>query len=69
MITPNLSDMNEVVCQNCGKPLVMTPHENDPAKATFDGCNCGREIYDLPADFVVAGFSGGPLFLYSPKPK
>jgi hypothetical protein len=67
MIAPNLGEMNEVVCQDCGKPLSIAPDENDTGKASFNGCNCGREVYELPAGCVAAGFGGGPLFLYVPK--
>jgi hypothetical protein len=54
--------MKEVVCPDCGKPLVVTAVEGIPNRYVFEGCGFGRECFDLP-DCTLAGFSGGPLFL------
>jgi len=66
MEVPNLSEMDEVRCPDCGKPLVVTLAEHNPNQAVFDGCGCGRKIYNVP-DGILAGFSRGPFFLYVPK--
>lgn len=65
---PDLSRMKEVVCPDCGKPLVVTQVEGIPNRCVLEGCGCGREVFDLP-DCTLAGLRGGPLFLYVPLPQ
>ncbi len=64
MKMPNFSEMHELRCPDCGKPLVVTLAEHN--KAVFEGCRCGREVYDVP-DCILFGPSGGPLSLYVPR--
>ena len=61
---PDLSQMEEIVCPKCRKPLTVTVLAN--WRARFNGCSCpDREIHEVP-DCVMAGF-GNLLFLYKPR--
>ncbi len=62
-MNPDLGQMEEVRCPDCQKQLIIVPVPDKPNRYRFDGCNCGREQFDLP-DSLVAGIKGGPLFLY-----
>lgn len=66
MSVPNLSQMEEVLCPDCRKPLVIVPVERIANRYRFDGCRCAREEFELP-DCIAAGFGDGPLFIYKPK--
>jgi hypothetical protein len=66
MTTPDLRDMNEVCCPDCGRPLVVEVSEHDPNKAIFEGCRCGSKGFNVP-NGIFFGLSRGPLFLYVPK--
>lgn len=63
---PNFGEMEEVKCPDCHGPLIIVPVEGAPGRYRFDGCRCGREQFVLP-DFVGAGITGGPLFLFKLK--
>jgi hypothetical protein len=66
MTFPNLSEMEEVLCEGCRTPLILTPVEGTLNRYVWEGCRCGQETFRVP-DFVVAGFGGGPLLVYVPK--
>jgi len=68
METPNLSQMEEIVCPDCGKPLFAVPSESNSGRYQFVGCNCNKEVYELP-DCIMAGLAGGPMFFYKEKPQ
>ncbi len=61
---PDLSQMEEITCPDCGHPLFFVPVKGTD-KHVFEGCRCGREHFDIP-DCVVAGFEHAPKFLYRP---
>jgi ssDNA-binding Zn-finger/Zn-ribbon topoisomerase 1 len=63
---PDLREMDEVCCPDCGKPLVITKHTN--GRARFDGCgrNC-RDVYQLPDGCISIGPQYGLQFIYKPK--
>jgi uncharacterized protein YbaR (Trm112 family) len=64
---PDLSKMEEVRCPDCKRPLVVMPNPDDPNRATLVGCRCGRQdSYQIP-DCIIAGFEGGPMFLYTER--
>jgi hypothetical protein len=64
----DLSKMDELVCPDCGKPLVALPVAGVPNRYTFESCRCGRESFEIP-DCTIAGFSGAPMFFYVPMSK
>ncbi len=67
MVFPNLGEMEEVACDECGRPLVATAAATQPRRYIFQGCRCNREQYDLPIGCIVAGFENGPAFFYRPR--
>ena len=68
MKMPDLSQMEEITCSDCGKPLIVVKVKETTDKYEFLGCTCQKEYFELP-DCIVAGFAPGPLFLYKPKQK
>jgi hypothetical protein len=66
MTGPNLCDMKEVYCPDCGRPIVVTVLGHEPNKAIFEGCRCGSKGFNVP-NGIFFGLSGGPIFLYVPK--
>lgn len=65
MMFPDLRNMEEITCPDCGHPLIVVPVEDVPGRHLFEGCRCGREHFVIP-DCIVAGFEGAPKFLYKP---
>jgi hypothetical protein len=63
---PDLREMAEVCCPDCGKPLVITKLAD--GRARFDGCgrNC-RDMYQLPEGCISFGPQYGLQFIYKPK--
>ena len=65
-VVPNFSEMEEITCSDCGKPLIAIPIEGESNRFRFEGCRCNKETYVLPNCFI-AGFSGGPMSFYKPR--
>lgn len=63
---PNFSEMEEITCPDCGKPLIAVPIEGETNRFRFEGCRCSKDRYHLP-DCFIAGFLGGPMTFYKPK--
>lgn len=66
LMKPDLREMDEVCCPDCGKPLVITKLAD--GRARFDGCgrNC-RDVYHLPDGCISFGPQYGLQFIYRPK--
>jgi hypothetical protein len=65
-MNPDISNMDEVCCPDCGKPLVVTVLENGQSK--FDGCGRGcRLLCDIPQGSIMFGAKGAPMFIYKPR--
>jgi hypothetical protein len=63
---PDLREMDEVCCPDCGKPLVIAQLAG--GRYRFDGCgrNC-RDVYHLPDGCISFGPQYGLQFVYKPK--
>jgi hypothetical protein len=60
----DLSNMEEVHCPKCGKPLVVT--DLPDGRARFDGCEC-QDAYNMPKGSIIFGAKGGLKTIYKPK--
>jgi hypothetical protein len=63
---PDLSNMDEVRCPDCGKPLVITDLPGN--RSRFEGCgrDC-RDLYILPDGCISVGPVNGLQFIYQPR--
>jgi ssDNA-binding Zn-finger/Zn-ribbon topoisomerase 1 len=63
---PDLREMDEVCCPDCGKPLIITKLAD--GRARFDGCgrNC-CDVYQIPDGCISFGPQYGLQFIYKPK--
>jgi hypothetical protein len=62
----DLSKMEEITCEDCGRPIIATPVEGT-TQYRFFGCRCAKPVYVLP-DCVKVWTEGGPMFFYRPVP-
>jgi hypothetical protein len=62
----DMSNMEEICCPDCKKPLLAVHNPDSPDFYRFQGCPCGRKEYTLPK-CVMFGIGGGPLFFYKEK--
>jgi hypothetical protein len=44
----DLRKREPVVCPDCGQQLFATMSKEEPGKATFAGCRCDRQVYEVP---------------------
>ncbi len=66
-MSPDLREMVEVCCSDCGTPIVVSPVDHTLNSFRVDGCRCERERYDLPPVIALFGPVGGPLTFFAPK--
>ena len=64
---PDLSQMEEVKCPDCGQPLYIVIKEGQPYHAIMGGCRCDRQVYEIPRGSICAGMQGGTMIVYKPK--
>jgi hypothetical protein len=63
----DLSEMEEIVCPDCKKPLFAIPNQDNPKRYSFQGCHCEyKMVFALPR-FILFGIEGGQMFLYNKK--
>jgi hypothetical protein len=62
----DLSNMEEICCPDCKKPLFAVLDPDNENYYKFEGCPCARREYTLP-NCVMFGVGGGPLFFYKEK--
>ncbi len=66
---PDLSQMEEFRCSECGKPPLFMPKVDDPNRLMYQGCRCNRKEADILPDGILFGPVGSPMTLWVTKPK